>query len=269
MIRIIFILILVTINISYASDRSVSENHKKQYCPSSDNWHFHCDPDQEKKKEEEMIQEKINQNNANNKEVMPMDIVKQRRIDYENAHADFLLDPNDEQKGLKYLRARQKMLKDVSLAVAKEQEIKWKYGDLNYENIRPTSSFSNKIYKRQRFLDIENHTKNLKHEYGLIYFYASWCHICQKFSPILKNFTDNYQIPISAISTDGGADEYFPNYKIDNGQSDKFGITHTPTILLYNSKTNSSQIIGSGFVPIDELKERIYLLTKENAKNAY
>ena len=130
MIKIIF-LILTTINISYADNRPVSENHKKQYCPKSDNWHFHCDPDKEKKKEEEKMQEKINQNNANNKEVTPMDVVKQRRIDYENAHADFLLDPNDEQKGLKYLRARQKMLKDVSLAVAKEQEIKWKYGDLN------------------------------------------------------------------------------------------------------------------------------------------
>lgn len=53
MIRIIFILILVTINISYASDRSVSQNHKKKYCPKSDNWHFHCDPDEEKKKKKQ------------------------------------------------------------------------------------------------------------------------------------------------------------------------------------------------------------------------
>ena len=31
------------------------------------------------------------QNNANNKKDTPMDIIKQRRIHYENLHADFLL----------------------------------------------------------------------------------------------------------------------------------------------------------------------------------
>lgn len=272
MIKIIFLIFsLMTVSSLYAKDRAVSEDHQEKYCPKDDNWHFHCDPEEEMRKEEKKTNNKPTQNQLNKAKpiLKPMDIIKKRREDYENAHADFLLNPDNEAKGIKYLMARQKMLKDVSLAVAKEQEIKWKYGNLNYENIRPTSSFANKIYKRQRFESIEDHTKNLKNEYGLIYFYASWCHICKRFSPILKNFTDNYQVPISSISVDGGKNDYFTDYKIDNGQADNFGVTHYPTLLLYNSKTNSSQIVGTGFVPIDELKERIYLLTKENAKNAY
>lgn len=266
MIRAIAIIITLSITSAYAKSRDVSQDHKVRYCPKSDNWHFHCDDKKEEKEEDKpLVKKKLSEK----KQIKPMDIIKQKRQDYENAHADFLLDPNDELKALKYLRARKKMLEDVSLAVAKEQEFKWKYGEFNYENTRPTSALGNKLYIAKRNNDIEEHIANIRKNYGLIYFFASWCHICHKFSPIVKNFTNNYQIPVSAISIDGGPDEYFKDYKIDSGQAQNFNITHTPTILLYNSKTNSSQIIGTGFVPINELKERIYLLTKENAKNAY
>ena len=53
MIKIIFLIFsLMTLSSLHAKDRAVSEDHKEKYCPKDDNWHFHCDPEEEMRKEE-------------------------------------------------------------------------------------------------------------------------------------------------------------------------------------------------------------------------
>lgn len=47
--------------------------------------------------------------------------------------------------------------------------------------------------------------KDLREHYYMVFFYRSACPHCHKMAPVIKDFTDTYQIPLQAVSTDGGS----------------------------------------------------------------
>ena len=80
-------------------------------------------------------------------------------------------------------------------------------GDGETANTRENIQYSGINYRRY----INNSVYSLKSSYEFILFYRSTCPHCQRFDPILKQFSDITGIRVVAFTTDGVALPAFPN----------------------------------------------------------
>lgn len=77
--------------------------------------------------------------------------------------------------------------------------------------------------------------KEIAGEMGLWYFYAESCEFCARFNAPLYDFATAYELPVLAISMDGGPprDGYWPDFVVNAGQAEHLAIKQTPTVYLY------------------------------------
>lgn len=140
----------------------------------------------------------------------------------------------------------------------------WSTPSLDYTLQRPVSTLAKRQWGDQRTADQRELLANLSERYGVFYFYAASCSACTQFSPVLRSFTDKYDIPVKAVSVDGGASEHFPGAVRDQGHMDKMGLggSPTPALALFDTQTKGVIPIGFGFMSQSELEERIFILTQ-------
>lgn len=86
------------------------------------------------------------------------------------------------------------------------------------------------MYEKRRDL-----VKGVAGDMGLWYFYAESCDYCARFNSALNTFAEAYEMPVLAISMDGGPprDGFWPDYVRDSGQAAHLQIKQTPTVYLY------------------------------------
>ena len=103
----------------------------------------------------------------------------------------------------------------------------------------------------------------LSKRYGIFYFYRGEDAYSKKFSRIVRMFVRNNQLEMRAVSLDGVIDEEFKNNVTDKGQIEKLGVRNikVPAVMLFDVKTNQLIPVSTGMIGINELEERIYLLT--------
>jgi conjugal transfer pilus assembly protein TraF len=103
----------------------------------------------------------------------------------------------------------------------------------------------------------------LAQRYGVFYFYAQSCAVCEIQSPILKSISDSNRFAVVAVSMDGGPNKTFPNYVVDSGQRARMGLPGkgTPALVLFDTLTKRPIQIGTGLMAADEIIDRIFLLT--------
>lgn len=88
-------------------------------------------------------------------------------------------------------------------------------------------------------LDADERTKEvlaqLSRDVGIIYFYKSDCSFCGKQNLSLDGMMRLYGFKVTAVSLDHRPfpTGHFPNWVPDGGQSEKLGVTQTPTLYLY------------------------------------
>lgn len=77
--------------------------------------------------------------------------------------------------------------------------------------------------------------KRVAGELGIWYFYAQSCDYCARANAPIAEFASAYDIPVLAISMDGGAprDGYWPDFVVDQGQAAHLRVKQTPTLYLY------------------------------------
>ncbi|MEQ1601320.1 MAG: conjugal transfer protein TraF [Methylophilaceae bacterium] len=145
------------------------------------------------------------------------------------------------------------------------RRVAWQTPSVDYNNRSPTANYAllekNDMLKSAQYQAIAN----LGKDYGLLFFFKSDCTYCHSQAPILKLLENSYGLPIMAVSLDGGTLPQFPNAKRDNGISMMVtagqGVDVTPTMYLINRATKQSTMIGSGALAMDEIVERIRVLT--------
>jgi conjugal transfer pilus assembly protein TraF len=128
---------------------------------------------------------------------------------------------------------------------------------LNYALKHPTNNLARQVYS-----DVHHKTENeairkLAAKSGLFYFYKSNCPYCQKFAPIIKNFSKAYGISIIPISLDGEISPEFPDSQIDKGQAAKLNVTVTPALFAVNPKSKKVIPIAYGLISQEDLRQRI------------
>lgn len=164
-----------------------------------------------------------------------------------------------------YLEAQTYVMDKGSFFADVARRVAWQTPSVDYNNRSPTASYAllekNDMRKQAQYQAIAN----LGKDYGLLFFFKSDCTYCHAQAPILKLLESSYGLPVMAVSLDGGTLPQFPNAKRDNGISAIVsagqGIEVTPTMYLVNRETKQSTLIGSGALAMEDLVERIRVLT--------
>lgn len=132
--------------------------------------------------------------------------------------------------------------------------------ELDYSLVHPTNNMARQIESDQENLKEEVAIRALAKQSGLFFFYHSTCPYCQKFSPILKNFAERYNITVIPITTDGISLPEFPNSFIDKGQKETFHVTVEPSLFAVNPYTKQAYPVSYGLMSETDLKKRILMI---------
>lgn len=98
---------------------------------------------------------------------------------------------------------------------------------------------------------------------GLVYVYRGTCPYCQKFAPIIRNFSELNHIQIRAVSCDGVISPEFPSsIKGSEASCTKLGATKVPAVMAALPNQNKLQFVSVGMASHEVLKQNLISLVK-------
>ena len=226
-------------------------------------WHFYCDPDKEVPATEEKVIKEVPKDPGVK---TPDDYIAERdavRKEIEWKLSRAILYPTEENI-LEYIRAQRQGVMDPSTEFTHNwQKAIWTNPELDYTLKHPVSTIA-----KQVAMDDSNKVRTaaidqINGRYGVFFFYSSTCIYCQKFSPILKVFSEKHNMQVMAISMDGVILPDWPASLVNSGQAEKMGVAGkpVPATILYDKESKRVIPVGYGLMAMDELEERIYTMT--------
>lgn len=146
----------------------------------------------------------------------------------------------------------------------------WTTPELNYSlRSRPTNAMAIAGYDSDRDVKLRSASEEIGRTHGLFFFFRANCTYCHQMAPILRMYSRNYGVEVFAVSMDGSRMAEFPNARMDNGASQNLGVTVTPAVYIANKETGKVQPIGFGVMALDEIVNRVYVLTQTQPGQEY
>ena len=181
------------------------------------------------------------------------------------------------------------------------RRVVWNNPDLDYTIQRPTGSVAKNEFDSERQSDRDLFLRSVSAEIGVFYVYSGVCGPCRVASPIIKEFSDRYGVPVKVISTDGAPNPVFGPTLPDRGQLKAWGIDHavTPALLIFQSPTPIDQAgrftrrvvatvegrtmqlrpceqargcltyLGAGVMSVEDIAERFFVLLSKDPGTDY
>ena len=134
---------------------------------------------------------------------------------------------------------------------------------LDYSLSHPTNSMGKAVYLTEQKQQEDQAIAQLAQHSGLFFFYRSSCPYCQRFAPIVKDFSERYGIAIVPITTDGIALPAFPHSHKDQGQAAQLKVTQEPALLTVNPYSRQIIPVSYGLMSEDELRTRILAIAHQ------
>lgn len=146
----------------------------------------------------------------------------------------------------------------------------WTTPELDYSlRSRPTNAMALAAYDMQRDGKKAAASDQLAKTHGMFFFFRGNCTYCHQLAPILKMYERQYGIEVFPVSLDGGTLPAFPNAKRDNGMSQNLNVSTVPAVFLADKRTGRIQPVGYGVMSLDELVNRVYVLTSTQPGQEY
>jgi conjugal transfer pilus assembly protein TraF len=146
----------------------------------------------------------------------------------------------------------------------------WATPELDYSlRSRPANSMALAAYDAQRDAKRRATSESLGKTHGVFFFFRANCTYCHQLAPILRMYQRNYGVEIFPVSLDGGTLPEFPNARPDNGASQNLNVTSVPAIFLADKRTGRIQPLGYGVMSLEEIVNRIYVLTETEPGQEY
>ena len=161
-----------------------------------------------------------------------------------------------------YMRMQRVVLDKASLFSDVYRRAVWTNPDLNYEYSHPMMQLAKSDSDDTRKSDRDLFLRNVSKDIGLYYVFAGHCAPCKTASPIIKNFSIRFGVPVRPISTDGAVNPYFEKTLPENGQLAAWGVdrTVTPALLIYQSQSPMAADGTFPEIPVLEIEGRKYSL---------
>lgn len=249
------IIMLLVINRAHA-------NYYKNKC-SEDNlgWNFYCDSaieDNEKLKES--LPSKLENKTLDIGEFATIEIENMGKKLKELLNIATIFPTEENIKN--YIKYNQYVMDKSSYVSEVAQRAIWQNPEIDYAIKRPVNAIGKRNWIDQRNSEIETTMENINERYGLFFVYRSTCPYCHAYSPVIKEFSEEFNIKVVAISQDGPKLKEWPNSKLDNGQSMNLKIDTVPATILFDKATAEIIPVGFGALSKQELKTRIFNLTE-------
>jgi conjugal transfer pilus assembly protein TraF len=146
----------------------------------------------------------------------------------------------------------------------------WTTPELDYSlRSRPTNAIALAAYDQQRDGRKAAASDQLAKTHGMFFFFRGNCTYCHQLAPILKMYERQYGVEVFPVSLDGGTLAAFPNAKLDNGMSQNLNVSTVPAVFLADKRTGRIQPVGYGVMSLDELVNRVYVLTSTQPGQEY
>jgi conjugal transfer pilus assembly protein TraF len=186
----------------------------------------------------------------------PVATLKNMREKVEASLDRAILNPTE--KNLKeYIVLQNQISNQATLFSNLWQKVLLSNPELDYSIDHPVNNVAKRIYQELYSEREDQAIAKLAKTTGIFFFYRSSCPYCQKFAPIIKEFSEQYGIKVIAITTDGKFLPEFPDSEIDRGQSKFFRVTVEPSVFAINPYNKKSVPIAYGLISEEELKRRI------------
>ena len=221
-------------------------------------WHFYCDPKKQKEPGE-------TQSTITPPTITPPTIAqaKQELKTIQDKLEDLkvlaVMHPTEVNVS-QYMAFQQEQLERAALFSNTWKKTLWNTPELDYSVKMPISSVGNQLLSETKNQNRDEVMKGLNQRYGLFFFYTTGCGYCQKYSPILKAFSEHYGVEVMAVSMDGQVLPEWPNSQINQGRAEEFGLSGkpVPATILFDAKSKKLLPVGFGLLTVNELEERIY-----------
>lgn len=136
------------------------------------------------------------------------------------------------------------------------------FPELDYSLQHPTNTIAKQIYLDKTHQQEDAAIQKLAQHSGLFFFYRSTCPYCQRFAPIIRNFSERYGISIVPITTDGISLPEFPNSQQDRGQAAFLKVTVEPALFTVDPVRHRIIPVSYGLLSEDELRERFLVIAQ-------
>lgn len=223
------------------------QNAHAFYESHAEGWHWYKNSIEEKEEDSKNKQEMSND---------PTQQMKILRAAIQRALDRAILYPTDSNVK-NYIDLQNRLGNQSSLFADVWQRVLLENPSLNYALIHPTNTLGKQVDIDLQHKKEEAAIAKLAQESGLFFFYSSSCLYCKKFAPIVKNFSQKYNISVIPITIDGGFLPEFPNSEVDKGQAVKFNVTVEPSLFAVNPYTGKAYPISQGIISEYDLRKRI------------
>lgn len=188
--------------------------------------------------------------------------VEELRIEAQRRLNAAVMDPTEE--NLKqYLAINTLMLEKSTVFAQKWKETLWANPVFDHTVVHPNANFAQVALKDEAKSGKEKILEQLSSQAGLVILVQPGCSFCSLMAPIISHLQEETGINALAISIKGGIPQEWPNAKPDNGIVKRLMTlsgsvpTVTPAVFLVSRDGQSAELIASGALSLEDLKERL------------
>ena len=168
-----------------------------------------------------------------------------------------------------YITAQEALMDRASVFSDVWRRVIWANPDLNYQLRNPVNNAAIQVRDVERTQKERASMKEIAREWGVFFVFRSDCPYCHRMAPALKLLADTYGITVFPISLDGGVLPDFPSPARDNGMARVLDVKQVPYVALGNIKDHRLIPLGSGVLSVQDIVERIYILTQTRPGELY
>jgi len=190
-------------------------------------------------------------------------IIQAQQKAYESAYQNAVVHPSKENI-LTYLDVTQKVMNQSQSFADTFRKTLWVSPQYDYSLTgRPNKAQALLAYNQSDQKNKADQLKVISDTKGIVYFFRSDCPYCNRFSPILKKFSDEYGFTIIPVSLDGKGSESFRYPKKSHYLADKLQVDTVPATFIVDPDTNSVSTVGYGYMDWSDLIERVIFANEQ------
>lgn len=162
-----------------------------------------------------------------------------------------------------YLAINTLMLEKSNRFAKRWQETLWANPAFDHTVVHPNANFAQVALKDEAKQNKEAVIKQLASQAGLVVLVQSGCSFCSMMSPVIERLSQESGFSVLPISIKGDVTSEWPNAKPDNGIVKRLMTlsgsvpTVTPAVFLVSRDGQSAELIASGALSLEDLKERL------------
>lgn len=168
-----------------------------------------------------------------------------------------------------YIAAQEAMMDRASLFSDVWRRVVWANPDLNYQLRNPVNNLGIQLRAAERSQREKDALKEISREWGLFFVFRADCPFCHRMGEALRQLSATYGITVFPVSLDGGTLQGFPEAKRDNGLAAMLDVRQVPFVALGNVRDRRIVPVGSGLLSVQDMVERIYVLTQTKPGELY